>query len=70
MASNGRLSIFDLSYLWPTEMVLAQSKSRINWFCIFVAIIAAVAITLLPLQSLLLIVAISLCLLLIPSTLR
>lgn len=68
MASNGRLSIFDLFYRWPAKMVLAQSKRRIHWFCISAAFIGAVLSTILPLPSLLLIVAASLCLLLIPLT--
>ncbi len=49
-------------------MVLAQSKSHIHWSCVVAAVIAAVATSLLPLPSLLLIVALSLCLLLIPLT--
>lgn len=49
-------------------MVLARSKSRIYWFSVFVAVIAAVAITKLPLPSLALVVSVSLCLLLIPLT--
>lgn len=68
MASNGRWSIFDPSCPRPAEMILAQSKSRINWFCVSAAIIGAVASAILPLPSLALIVSVSLCLLLIPVT--
>ncbi len=66
MASNGRLNTFDLCFPWPLEMVLAHSKSRIKWFCVSVAFITAVAITMLPLPTLVFVVAAILCLLLIP----
>ena len=66
MASNGRWNIFDPSFPRPVEMVLAQPKSRIKWFCISLACAAAAAVTVLPLPSLVFIAAVSLCLLLIP----
>lgn len=47
-------------------MVLAQSKSRINWFCVSAAFLGAFASAILPLPSLVLIISVSLCLLLIP----
>ena len=49
-------------------MVLAQSKSRINWFCVSAAFIGAIASAILPLPSLVLLASVSLCLLLIPIT--
>lgn len=66
MASNGRLSTFDLFCPRPVEMILAQSKSRINGFCVSAAFIAAAASAILPLPILALIVSVSLCLFLIP----
>ena len=49
-------------------MGLAQSGSRIRWFCVIIAFAAAAAINALPLPSLLFIAAAGLCLLLIPLT--
>lgn len=66
MALNGRLSISGRSSPRPVRM--DWERSRVRWFCVFVAVTAAAALNVFPLPVFLLLAAVCLCLLLIART--